>query len=134
MESQQRRRRRIPAVLQRRGGRPRPPGTGLAIGVEIGGTKVAAGVVDGEGRVLAQEVCQTPGDDPREVEQVIAGLVRALADTFPVGSVGVGAAGWMGFGGGTVLFSPHLAWRHEPLRANLQALLGRRVLVTNDAD
>jgi glucokinase len=134
MESKQRRRRRVPAVLERRGRRPGPAGTRLAVGVDIGGTKVAAGVVDGEGRVLAQEVCQTPGDDPREVEQVIAGLVRALADTFPVGSVGVGAAGWMDLDGGTVLFSPHLAWRHEPLRANLQALLGRRVLVTNDAD
>ncbi|NKX51259.1 ROK family protein, partial [Arthrobacter deserti] len=129
-----RRRRRIPAVREHRSRRPEPAARGLAVGVDIGGTKVAAGVVDAQGRVLAEDVRPTPGDDPREVEQVIAGLVRGLAGSFAVGSVGVGAAGWMDLDGGTVLFSPHLAWRHEPLRANLQALLGRRVLVANDAD
>jgi glucokinase len=84
--------------------------------------------------VLAEDFRRTPGDDPREVEQVIAGLVRGLADSFAVDSVGVGAAGWMDRAGGTVLFSPHLAWRREPLRDNLQKLLGRRVLVANDAN
>ncbi|MCG2623833.1 ROK family protein [Arthrobacter sp. I2-34] len=134
MDSRQRRRRRIPTVLQHRHPRPGAASGRLAIGVDIGGTKVAAGVVDGEGQVLAQEVRQTPGDDPTEVERVIAQLVRAFADSYAVGSVGVGAAGWMDLDGGTVLFSPHLAWRHEPLRANLQALLGRRVVVANDAN
>ena len=40
----------------------------------------------------------------------------------------------MDLDGGTVLFSPHLAWRNEPLRDNLQRLLRRPVLLTNDAD
>jgi glucokinase len=40
----------------------------------------------------------------------------------------------MDLDGGTVLFSPHLAWRNEPLRENLQRLLRRPVLLTNDAD
>ena len=48
-------------------------------------------------------------------------------------AVGVGAAGWMDLAGGTVLFS-RLAWRNEPLRDNLQRLLGRPVTVVNDAD
>ncbi|MFD1212164.1 ROK family protein [Arthrobacter sp. GCM10027362] len=132
--SSRRRRRRIPAVLDHRAVRGAPAARGRAIGVDIGGTKVAAGVVDGEGQVLAEDTRATPGDDPRAVEQVIAELVRGLADHYRIGSVGVGAAGWIDLGGGTVLFSPHLAWRHEPLRANLQVLLGRRVLVANDAD
>ncbi|NKX54962.1 ROK family protein [Arthrobacter mobilis] len=129
-----RRRRRIPAALDRRRGRRGPGRTGLAIGVDIGGTKVAAGVVDGAGQVLAEDTRPTPGDNPREVERVIAELVRGLADSYPAVPVGVGAAGWLDLDGGTVLFSPHLAWRHEPLRANLQALLQRPVLVANDAD
>jgi glucokinase len=107
---------------------------GLAIGIDIGGTKVAAGVVDAGGRVLREARRLTPGNNPRAVEHVIVELVRELSEEHRIGSVGIGAAGWMDLDGGTVLFSPHLAWRNEPLRANLQRLLRRPVLLTNDAD
>jgi len=107
---------------------------GLAIGVDIGGTKVAAGVVDAEGRILSQARRATPGSDPRAVEQIIVELVEELGRGHRIWSVGIGAAGWMDLDGGTVLFSPHLAWRNEPLRDNLQRLLRRPVLLTNDAD
>lgn len=107
---------------------------GLAIGIDIGGTKVAAGVVDAEGRILSQAKRSTPGSDPRAVEQVIVELVEELGRGHRIGSVGIGAAGWMDLDGATVLFSPHLAWRNEPLRENLQRLLRRPVLLTNDAD
>ncbi len=107
---------------------------GLAIGIDIGGTKVAAGVVDAEGRILDEARRSTPGTDPRAVEQVIVELVGELGRGHRIWSVGIGAAGWMDLDGGTVLFSPHLAWRNEPLRENLQHLLRRPVLLANDAD
>lgn len=107
---------------------------GLAIGIDIGGTKVAAGVVDATGRILGEARRSTPGGDPRAVEQVIEELVSELAAQFRVNTVGIGAAGWMDLEGGTVLFSPHLAWRNEPLRANLQRILRRPVFLSNDAD
>ena len=44
---------------------------GLAIGIDIGGTKVAGGVVDAEGRILSETRRSTPGSDPRAVEKVI---------------------------------------------------------------
>ncbi|WP_427017154.1 ROK family protein [Pseudarthrobacter sp. P1] len=106
----------------------------LAIGIDIGGTKVAAGVVDPHGRVLAQLRRPTPGRDPRAVEATIAELVGELAAGFHVASVGIGAAGWMDLASSTVLFSPHLAWRNEPLRANLERILRRPVVLANDAD
>src|SRR5450830_1626376 len=81
---------------------------GLAIGVDIGGTKVAAGVVDAEGRILSQARRSTPGNDPRAVEQVIVELVEELGRGHRIWSVGIGAAGWMDLDGATVLFSPHL--------------------------
>ncbi|MFN3925128.1 MAG: ROK family protein, partial [Pseudarthrobacter sp.] len=49
---------------------------GLAIGIDIGGTKVAAGVVDADGRILREARRATPGSDPRAVEQVIVELVE----------------------------------------------------------
>lgn len=106
----------------------------LAIGIDIGGTKVAAGVVDGMGSIREQLRRETPGRDPRGVEQVIVELVHELGSRHDVRSVGIGAAGWMDLAGGTVMFSPHLAWRNEPLRENLEALLGRPVTLANDAD
>ncbi|MGN8132011.1 ROK family glucokinase [Paenarthrobacter sp. 22069] len=116
------------------GGHLRLGRKGLAIGIDIGGTKVAAGVVDAEGRILSEARRSTPGTDPRAVEQVIVELVEELGRGHRIWSVGIGAAGWMDLAGGTVLFSPHLAWRNEPLRGNLQRLLRRPVLLTNDAD
>lgn len=107
---------------------------GLAIGIDIGGTKVAAGVVDPYGAIVASARRETPGQNPRAVESVIVDLVRELGRGRRIRSVGIGAAGWMDLDNGTVLFSPHLAWRNEPLRANLERALRRRVTVLNDAD
>ncbi|MBP2414999.1 glucokinase [Arthrobacter stackebrandtii] len=106
----------------------------LAVGIDIGGTKVAAGVVDGRGRILAELRRSTPGRDPRAVEQVIVELVGELAARHDIEAVGIGAAGWMDLAGARVVFSPHLAWRDEPLQATMESLLGRPVLITNDAD
>lgn len=106
----------------------------LAIGVDIGGTKVAAGVVDDEGRVIDTERRPTPGHDIDETERVIAEVVGVLAGRHQVIAVGIGAAGWIGNDRATVLFSPHLAWRNEPLRDALADRIGSPVVVENDAN
>jgi glucokinase len=111
---------------------------GTAIGLDIGGTKIAAGLVGDDGTVLRRLVRATPGHHASAVESAVVDLVRELAaaDGGVAGEVpgGVGAAGWMDPATGTVLFSPHLAWRNEPLRDRLEALLGGAVSVVNDAD
>ena len=106
----------------------------LSIGVDIGGTKIAAGVVDGAGRIIDRERRPTPGSDVARTEQVIVDVVSALAARHPVSSVGVGAAGWMSADRSTVLFSPHLAWRGEKLRDALATRIRQPVLVDNDAN
>jgi glucokinase len=128
---------RTPGVLTARAARapfPNPARRGLSVGIDIGGTKVAAGVVDVRGGILAEARRATPGGDPRAVEAVIVELVTELSSQYRIRSVGIGAAGWMDPTNSTVLFSPHLAWRNEPLRRNLEKLLRRRVTVVNDAD
>ena len=105
----------------------------LAIGVDIGGTKVAAGVVDEEGAVRALVRRPTPGD-VAGTEDAIAGCVAELADRYEVMAVGIGAAGWIANDRATVLFSPHLAWRDEPLRESLIGRIGLPVTVENDAN
>ncbi|WP_435871896.1 ROK family glucokinase [Kitasatospora griseola] len=106
------------------------------IGVDIGGTKVVAGVVDGEGRVLDRLRTETPdkSKSPKVVEDVIVDLVLQLADKHDVHAVGVGAAGWVDSERSTVLFAPHLNWRNEPLQEALSSRLRFPVVVENDAN
>jgi glucokinase len=106
----------------------------LAIGVDIGGTKVAAGVVDDEGRVLDRERRQTPGKDAAATEEVIVEVVNELAARHEVSAVGIGAAGWIANDNSTVLFSPHLAWRNEPLREALAGRIKHPLIIENDAN
>jgi glucokinase len=107
---------------------------GLTIGVDAGGTKVAAGVVDDRGAVLASSLRPTPSQDPRETETVIVDLFRELAASHEVEAVGVGAAGFVNAERSTVLFAPNLAWRDEPLRRSLEARCGLPVVIENDAN
>jgi glucokinase len=106
----------------------------LSIGVDIGGTKVSGGVVDDEGRIIDRELRATPGHDVGETEAIIIEVVTALAARHDVAAVGVGAAGWIANDHATVLFSPHLAWRDEPLQAALAQRIGLPLVVENDAN
>jgi len=107
---------------------------GLAIGVDVGGTKVAAGVVDDHGRVLARLRRDTPASDPDKVEDVIAEAIGELARDHEVEAAGLGAAGFVDAARSTVLFAPNLAWRNQPLRAAVEQRTGLPVVVENDAN
>jgi glucokinase len=107
---------------------------GLAIGVDIGGTKVAAGLVDDDGRILSRLRHDTPAHDPAATEDVIADCIQALAAEHQVEAAGLGAAGFVDAARSTVLFAPNLAWRNEPLRAAVEQRTGLPVVVENDAN
>ncbi|HYZ35899.1 MAG TPA: ROK family glucokinase [Pseudonocardiaceae bacterium] len=102
--------------------------------MDIGGTKVAAGVVDEHGKVLVTTYRDTPADDVRQIEDAIVTVVAELTGSYGVDAVGVGAAGFIDARRATVMFSPNLAWRDEPLQASLQRRLGLIVVVENDAN
>ncbi|WP_017578615.1 ROK family glucokinase [Nocardiopsis valliformis] len=111
-------------------------GHSLTIGVDIGGTKVAAGVVTSGGRVLARLRTETPerSKSPSVVEDTIVAVVSELRQEYRVRAVGVGAAGFVDERRSRVLFAPHLSWREEPLRDALSVRLGLPVVVENDAN
>lgn len=109
----------------------------LTIGVDVGGTKVAAGLVDENGTILASVRRPTPSTSPQEVADTIAAVVaqlRTQAGEQEVTAVGVGAAGFVDRDRATVLFAPNLAWRDEPLRDKVSELIGLPVVVENDAN
>lgn len=113
-------------------------GTGsvtLTIGVDVGGTKVAGGVVDETGTVLAHNRRDTPADDQAGTRETIIAVAAELAAQYPQASaVGIGAAAWIDAAGSTVLFAPNLAWRDEPLRDYVAKAVGLPTVLENDAN
>jgi glucokinase len=107
---------------------------GLTVGVDIGGTKIAAGVVDERGQILARARRESPATDAEQIEVTVADLVRGLAREHSVDAVGIGAAGFVDRARSTVLFAPNLAWRDEPLKADLERRIDLPVVVENDAN
>jgi glucokinase len=75
----------------------------LAIGVDVGGTKIAAGVLDRQGRLLSQHVIRCyGGDSPEAVVEAVDGIVRIVRSDAGVmqqdiAGVGVGSAGNIDF-------------------------------------
>ena len=107
---------------------------GLTLGVDIGGTKVAAGVVDEAGTVLARTRRPTPSASPADVEDVVAACVAELRAGHEVEAVGIGAAGYIAADRSRVLVAPNLAWRDEPLREAVEKRVGLPCVVENDAN
>ena len=108
--------------------------TGYAIGIDIGGTKVAAGLVDVDGIISHRVRRDTPLDDPAGVEATVLAVARELADLPGVVAVGAGAPGVVDETGSVVRFAANLGWREVPLRARLQEATGLPTTVENDTN
>jgi glucokinase len=111
----------------------------LAIGIDIGGTKVAGGLVDVDGTITHRARRDTPhrSKSPSVVEDTIVEVVAELMELVgsgTVAAVGIGAAGFVAADRATVVFAPHLSWRHEPLQEALQKRITMPIFVDNDAN
>ncbi len=106
----------------------------LACGIDVGGTKIAAGVVDRDGQILAHATVESPAEHIEAIEDAIVGLVSDLRAEHAIEAVGVGAAGYVDASRATVLFAPNLAWRDVNLRAELEPRLELPVVIENDAN
>ncbi|HYT39610.1 MAG TPA: ROK family protein, partial [Acidimicrobiia bacterium] len=112
---------------------------GTVLALDIGGTKLAAGLVDAaDGRILARATVPTPRtDDPEAVFAALVGLVDGLGPG-PDGTTspevcGVGSGGPMSAGGETLTPVHIPAWRGFPLRRRMAEATGLPVFVDNDA-
>lgn len=116
------------------------------IGVDVGGTKVAASAVDEAGQIVARARKATPAQDVDAIVGVIVDVVEelraALADGGGADSqaeqtaegVGVACAGFVDAQGEKVVFAPNLAWRDEPLAARVRERIDLPVVLENDAN
>lgn len=111
----------------------------LSIGIDIGGTKIAGGLVSPDGEIVHRARRETPAKDASAIIDACVDLIQELAgiagdndgERLPVG---VACAGYIDKSGSEVLFAPNIAWRHEPLRERLTERTGLDVVIENDAN
>jgi len=105
----------------------------LTAGVDIGGTKIAVGIVDPEGNLVDQKRKATPVRDPDAVHEVIVELLDSFAE-YDIEAGGVGVAGLVDGSRSRVIFAPNLGWVEEPLRQQIERAVGLPTVIENDAN
>ena len=106
-----------------------------AIGVDVGGTKIAAAVVSPEGEILNEIRYPTQAVPPNRLIGTIAGAITEVKDGFEVGGVCLAVPGLIMASVNTVIFSPNLP-EIENIRLDeeIGGRTGVRVTVENDAN
>lgn len=107
----------------------------LRIGIDLGGTKIEVIALGAAGRVLARHRVPTPQGDYAATLAAVVGLVdRVEVETGRRGTVGVGTPGALSRVSGLIKNANSTCLIGEPLKDDLQALLGRELRVANDAN
>ncbi|WEK14139.1 MAG: ROK family protein [Candidatus Microbacterium phytovorans] len=104
-----------------------------SVGIDIGGTKIAGGVVAEDGSIVERLRVVTP-EEPADLADAVASMVLDLASRRDVRTVGVAAAGFIDATRSVIVHAPNIDWHDEPLRAELEARIGRSVTLENDAN
>jgi glucokinase len=108
----------------------------LCLAIDIGGTKLAAGLVSRDGELIGDRRVPTPTtDDPAVLFDELSRLIEAVLGAAPAAPVvcGLGCGGPMDLVHGTVSPLNIPAWRAFPLRSQVARLTGLPVTMDNDA-
>ncbi|MGW2598738.1 ROK family protein [Streptomyces klenkii] len=112
-----------------------PAGGRLSVGLDIGGTKIAAGVADAEGRVVDRVPAVPSPSDQATILKAVSVLIDGLRSRNPgVAAVGVGAPGLVSWPEGRIRTTHNSAFHDLPLRHLLQESTGLPAVVENDAN
>jgi glucokinase len=108
------------------------------LGIDLGGTKILVGVVNGSHRILGRAKRTTPAKEGGNA--IVAAIMACVEDAIAsaelsrgeIVAAGIGSPGPLDPKTGTILFSANLNMRDFPLGAQLSSAIGRPVLVRND--
>ncbi len=110
------------------------------VGIDLGGTNIAAGVVDQDGKLLNKvSVPTNPKEGQEALFDNLAGIVRLAAkdaglDFSEIQGVGVGVPGPVDKTGRIALTCVNLGWLNVPLSNIIEEKTGKRTYLANDAD
>ncbi len=110
------------------------------VGIDLGGTNIAAAVVDEYGTIYGRSTRKT--NAPRPYEEIFSDMAACAFDAAKesgisfddIKSVGIGCPGAIDKENGNIEFSNNLDFYDVPIVSHMEKLLGRKVYVENDAN
>ena len=114
---------------------------GLALGIDLGGTKILTAVATSNGELLSRDYTETSAEKGYKavieliVESANRALVQAGMSASELAAIGIGAAGLSNPEIGVLFTSPNLpGWHDVPLRDAIEEKMGKKTFLTNDAN
>ncbi|MHB1483252.1 MAG: ROK family protein [Saccharofermentanales bacterium] len=112
----------------------------FSIGIDLGGTKIAAGIVDAKGNVIIKDSIPTGGQ--RHYSQIIADmafLAGKICDNAGIAltdieAIGVGSPGTIDSKNGVIIYTNNINFKDVPMRSELQKHIKLPVFISNDAN
>ena len=105
-----------------------------AIGIDIGGTKIAGALVSELGEIIVEDRVPTPTTGSEQIVDAVVAMIERLHVGHEVRAAGVAAPGFIDAAQATVYYTPNISWRHEPLRERLTDRLDLDITIDNDAN
>lgn len=105
------------------------------LGIDVGGTKVLAGVVDSNGKIVEKVRRETPIEGGLALTTVIADMAIELKNKYEISGIGVCSAGFFAPDRRSIIANPNIAnWNGVELAQDLETRIGRPVVLENDAN
>ncbi len=105
-----------------------------AIGIDIGGTKIAGALVSENGDIVAEDRQPTPAGDKDAIIEIVVAMIERLRTGHEVAAAGVAAPGFIDDEQSTVYYAPNISFRNEPVRERLISRLDLDITIDNDAN
>ena len=110
------------------------------VGVDMGGTKILAAVINAKGEIVQQAKAATK--PKKGSDEVIKRIVRCIREAIDgaelkpsqIRAIGIGSPGPLDPETGVIIFAPNLGWSNVPLKAELEANLSIPTFVDNDVN
>ena len=112
----------------------------MRIGIDIGGTKIIAGIVDEKGSVIHSK--RIPTETAKGYEGIRDDIIILIQDIIQgagvekrnIEQIGIATAGQIEKGSCKILFSPNLGWHNVALRDDIEKATGVRTHIENDVN
>ena len=105
-----------------------------AIGIDIGGTKIAGALVSEFGEIIVEDRMPTPTTGSEQIVDAVVAMIERLSAGNEVQAAGVAAPGFIDAAQSVVYYTPNIPWRSEPLRQLLSDRLDLHITIDNDAN
>ena len=110
-------------------------GSDLTIGIDIGGTKISAGVVDSSGNLIDSSKCSTPAEGGKELISSVVNLVKELNKKHEIRGIGISIAALISSDYGTIVGAPNIANLSKLNFANeIKEEFKLPIIIENDAN